>query len=1123
MNLNYILGESRSGKSRWIYNQIKKDLSNKDRNLILIVPEQITYEKERELIDFLEVNGIMKVQILSFTRLEYKVLEEVGGIKEKEIDDYGKIMLLREIFEKNKKDLKVFGRSYKKEGFLKNFNGLIKEFKENGLQLNVLEKIKSEDDHYAFDRKLNDIKIIYKNLEEKLEHTYLDNEDKKLLFIRKIKDSNYIKNSYIYIDEFNKFSKLQIKMIRELLETSQNMFITLPVEDEEGLEREEFKISVDTLNYLNNEVENLNPTINYQYLKRENILKDDINHLERNFFSYFPDKHQKNPENIEVFYGQNPYEEVEMVADRIIKDLKNYNIRFRNIGILLGDEAVYLPVIEKVFKEYDIPFFSDYKKDLMDNSFIIFLMSYLDCITYNYKREDVFRLLKIGYWDLDYEEIEDLENYCIRWGIDRNRWFSEFNKEDEYSNLDYLNEIRKKVISIIPSKDSFNKEDTIENFVLKIIKEIEKLKLKEKIQKDTERFREEKLYEAAYINNQVWNSVMDLFDQIITISGGSKIKINELKNIIESGLLEYEVGVLPTKLDSITVGNLERTKFGSKSSLYLVGVNDGYIPKTYEDNGILVDEEKDILKKKGLELKNSDYMVDSEKHNFYNVLSRGKEKIYFSYSLGDYDGSSLVRSSYIDKIKEIFPNLEIISSINTLEDDKIHGRKKPALNQIINKITKDENIENLDKIYKEGLKWFLINYDNFENYLGEGFLYTNNKEYIEEDYIDKLYDNPLNLSPYRLESFAQCPFKFFVEYGLAPEERREYEVDSRDIGKIYHRSMEKFTKEIINNKEDFLELDKGIQIMEKSLDEALEEENVNNSPIDYNHRNKYIKKKIKRVGIETAKGIVEQLNRSDFKPKYQEISFSEESVLKPIEMILKDDRILKINGRIDRVDILSFNNNNYVNIIDYKSKDQSIDITALANGMELQLFIYLNALIDNSEEITGKPSDIGGVFYFSILLPWIDGDKHKDKDSIEKELLKEYKMEGYFLEDKELIKKLDKKIEEERESTVAKIKINKNGSISKSSQTLTREAYKGLLKYVNDKVLEIGKEIISGKILIEPFKRNQNIPCKWCSYIDICQFDKTMPDNKYKIIKKVDKKNFENILEKIGEEHDKLD
>jgi len=764
MNLNYILGESRSGKSRWIYNQIKKDLSNKDRNLILIVPEQITYEKERELIDFLEVNGIMKVQILSFTRLEYKVLEEVGGIKEKEIDDYGKIMLLREIFEKNKKDLKVFGRSYKKEGFLKNFNGLIKEFKENGLQLNVLEKIKSDDDHYAFDRKLNDIKIIYKNLEEKLEHTYLDNEDKKLLFIRKIKDSNYIKNSYIYIDEFNKFSKLQIKLIRELFETSQNMFITLPVEDEEGLEREEFKISVDTLNYLNKEVENLNPTINYQYLKRENILKDDINHLERNFFSYFPDKYKKNPENIEVFYGQNPYEEVEMVADRIIKDLKNYNIRFRDIGILLGDEAVYLPVIEKVFKEYDIPFFSDFKKDLMDNSFIILLMSYLDCITYNYKREDVFRLLKIGYWDLDYEEIEDLENYCIRWGIDRNRWFSEFNKEDEYSNLDYLNEIRKKVISIIPSKDSFNKEDTIENFVLKIIKEIEKLKLKEKIQKDTERFREEKLYEAAYINNQVWNSVMDLFDQIITISGGSKIKINELKNIIESGLLEYEVGVLPTKLDSITVGNLERTKFGSKSSLYLVGVNDGYIPKTYEDN-----------------------------------------------------------------------------------------------------------------------------------------------------------------------------------------------------------------------------------------------------------------------------------------------------------------RILKINGRIDRVDILNFNNNNYVNIIDYKSKDQSIDITALANGMELQLFIYLNALIDNSEEITGKPSDIGGVFYFSILLPWIDGDKHKDKDSIEKELLKEYKMEGYFLEDKELIKKLDKKIEEERESTVAKIKINKNGSISKSSQTLTREAYKGLLKYVNDKVLEIGKEIISGKILIEPF------------------------------------------------------
>ena len=165
MNLNYILGMPRSGKSSFIYNQIKKDLNNTDKNLILIVPEQTTYEKEKELIEFLNVKGIMKAQVVSFTRLEYKILEEVGGIKEKEINDYGKIMLLREVFESNKKNLKVFGRAYLKEGFLKNFNTLIKEFKDGNIDLDYLDKFEGEKyDAYGFSRKIEDIKIIYRDL-----------------------------------------------------------------------------------------------------------------------------------------------------------------------------------------------------------------------------------------------------------------------------------------------------------------------------------------------------------------------------------------------------------------------------------------------------------------------------------------------------------------------------------------------------------------------------------------------------------------------------------------------------------------------------------------------------------------------------------------------------------------------------------------------------------------------------------------------------------------------------------------------------------------------------------------------------------------------------------------------
>ena len=1122
MNLNYIFGMPRSGKSNFVYNQIKKDLENTDKNLILIVPEQVTYEKEKELINFLEVEGIMKVQIISFTRLEYKILEEVGGIKEKEINDYGKIMLLREIFETNRSNLKVFGRAYLKEGFLKNFNTLIKEFKDSSIDVNYLENFNQKDyDNFGFSRKIEDIKLVYNDLEKKLENAYLDNEDKKYLFADRIKDSNFIKNSIVYVDEFSKFSGLQIKIIRELFKTSQNMYITFPLDNPENSDREELEVPLKTYKKIDNQLKELTNNIKTYTLNRKIKIVEDIQHLEENFFNYFPKKYKKKVENIEVYYGQNPYEEVEMTANRIIEILKKHNIQYKDVGILVSDSELYIPIIEKVFKEYEISFFADYKKNLSNNSFIIFLISYLDCIIYNYRQEDVFRLLKIGYWNLNYTDIESIENYALKWGVEGNKWFKKFTYKDKKDDLEYIENTRKKVVEILPNEKNLKRKNTIEFFVKTMCSEIDKLNVNQRIEKNTERLKKNNYFEEAYINNQVWNSVMELFDQMNTILGDKEVNIKEFKKILESGLLEFEVGIIPTKIDSITVGSFERTKLSSKKAIFILGVNDGSIPRAYDDNGILIDEEKDMLKKEGVELKNSDYLSKNEKFDFFNILSRGEEKLYFSYSIGGYDGGTQIRSTYIDKIKDIFPDLEIKSTITLEEDKKYPNRIKPALNQTLKKISDKENIDKIDDIYLKALRWFLNNKDiEFEKILNRGLLYTNNKETIDKTFIEKLYKTPLSLSPYSLETFSQCPFRFFVEYGLEPEERREYTVDKRDIGKIYHSSLEKFTKNIAEKYEDNINVEDALEVMKESIKDSLDEEKDKNSPLEHTYRNKYLKKKIDRVGMETAKGVVNQLNRSDFKPKHHEVSIGNNSILKPIEKKLDSGKIIELTGRIDRVDICKINDKCYINVVDYKSKKEKIDLTSIINGMQLQLFIYLDALINNGEKLIGVNPEIGGVFYFNILLPWIDGDKHLVEEEIEKEIIKSFKMEGYFIEDKELIEKLDKKIGEEKESTIAKIKLNKDESISKTSQTLDKKSFDILLKIIRKKIKEIGEEITSGKILIKPYKKGRETPCKWCSYNDICQFDSTMPDNQYNTISKINKKDFEKIINEAGDECD---
>lgn len=1122
MNLSYVFGIPRSGKSSFIYNQIEKDLKNTDKNLILIVPEQVTYEKEKELIDYLKVEGIMKVQVISFTRLEYKVLEEVGGIKEKEINDYGKIMLLREIFETNKVNLKVFGRAYLKEGFIKNFNTLIKEFKDSSIDVDFLNNFYQKNfENYGFSRKIEDIKLVYKELENKLENTYLDNEDKKQLFAERIKDSDFIKNSIIYVDEFSKYSGLQIRIIRELLKTSKNMYITFPLESQEEIDREEFEMPFNTYNQINNNLKELEVDTKNFLLNRNTDLKEDIQHLEENFFNYFPKKYNKDLENIEVYYGQNPYEEVEMTADKIIEIAKENNFQYKDLGILVSNNELYIPIIEKVFKEYEIPFFADYKKNLSDNSFIVFLLAYLDCIIYNYRLEDVFRILKLGYCDIEYKDIESLENYGIKWGIEGSKWFEDFIYKDKKDDLEYINSVRKKAVAVLPNNKLLRKKTSIEKFINLLCSEIDKMNINHKIEEETEGLRKNNYLEEAYINNQVWNSVMELLDQMNTIIGDRDINAKEFKKILESGLSEFEVGIIPTKFDSITVGSIERTKLNTKKALFVLGMNDGSIPKVYDDNGILIDEEKDLLKKEGVELKSSDYLSKNEKFDFYNILSRGEEKLFFSYSLGGYDGSSLIRSTYIDKIKDIFPNINIQSTITLNEEKNYPKRMKPALNKTVKRISDKEDIKKIDKIYLKSLKWFLTKDElEFEDFLKRGMLYTNNKDKIDNSYIEKLYSDPLTLTPYSLETFAQCPFKFFVEYGLNPEERREYKVDKRDIGKIYHNSLEKFTINIAEKNEDKIDMDEALEIMKKSIEDSFDEEKDRNSPLDYTSRNKYLKKKIDKVGIETAKGLVNQLNKSEFRPKYHEVSFSENSLMKPIKKELKNGRKIELTGRIDRIDICKINEKSYINVIDYKSRKEKIDLTNIVNGMQLQLFIYLDALIKNGESLIGTDPDIGGVFYFNILLPWIDGDKYIDSEEVEKELIKSFKMEGYFIEDKDLIERLDKNISKEKESTIAKIKLNKDETVSKTSHTLDENSFNILLKVINRKIEEIGEDIVSGKILIKPYKNGKEIPCKWCGYKDICQFDSTMPDNKYNIISKINKKDFERIIIEAGEKND---
>ncbi len=130
MSLRLIMGRAGSGKSWFVLEDIKKSLrSGIKRPRILLVPEQFSFQAEKELAEVMEGEGVLEVQVLSFRRLAFRVFNEAGGLTRPHVHPAGKAMLLYRIMDTMKGKLRYFSRAAKRRGFAGTMGGLITEFK----------------------------------------------------------------------------------------------------------------------------------------------------------------------------------------------------------------------------------------------------------------------------------------------------------------------------------------------------------------------------------------------------------------------------------------------------------------------------------------------------------------------------------------------------------------------------------------------------------------------------------------------------------------------------------------------------------------------------------------------------------------------------------------------------------------------------------------------------------------------------------------------------------------------------------------------------------------------------------------------------------------------------------
>ena len=830
-------------------------------------------------------------------------------------------------------------------------------------------------------------------------------------------------------------------------------------------------------------------------------LKPEIKALEENIMSLNAERYDGNTHRIKIYAAMNPYAETEKAASDIISLVREHGYRWKDIFVAAADIELYSNDIKKVFTQYEIPYFLDVKRDIMDNPFTKYILSLLDMFIWNFKQENVFEYLKTGFSNLNYNEVSKLENFALKYGVDGNMWFRGFLFKAK--NVNYYNELRTRISDDFGlARKEFRGLNNALDITLFIFNFVKKHKVQEKIEKQVEVFKQMGMYEKSSECAQVWNYVINIFDQIVLAGSDLEITPKDYRKMIESGFKEVKISIIPPTIDKVQIGEADKISLGKSNALFLLGANEGNLDSANNEKGILLDDERDFLVESGIGmLRNSSYDMYKEKHVLYKLFSSASDRIYISYSLGTAEGKTMQPSLYVDKIREIFPNIAVETELSAADEMSFVSNRKGTVENLVRKIRDYVEGRNIDAVWKDVFVWYEHNDIKTADLIYKGIGYDNRVNKIEKEYIDKIFKNSLSISVSKLESFAECSFKFFMETVLKPQPRNILKVEFSDIGNIYHEAVEKFTNEIAGSLFVIEDMSREFvyNIANKCTDVILEEKEKEIISLEANERNKYMKEKIRRLVNRTAYTIIEQLKRGKFRPEFTELK-----VGKTVK--LSDGQSIYLNGRIDRVDVLKKDDKAFVNIIDYKSSHKDIDLSDAVQGLQLQMLIYMSSLIENGDKLIGAKPEIGGAYYFCIDDPIVDGDNLTG--SVEDEIFSKLSLKGYVVEDIDVIKNMDDRIEENKFSDIIPVSFNKDGSTKKTSKTLTNDEYRLLLNKTDELTKKISEEIYDGIIDIKPYKKESStgnsIPCTYCDYYAVCQMDSSA-GNSYRRIKKQSK------------------
>ncbi|WP_206458545.1 PD-(D/E)XK nuclease family protein [Anaerovorax sp. IOR16] len=1136
--LRIYYGRENLDKDKFLFGEIEKRLKEianceNQNHILLVVPDQFTLQAERNAFACLGVEGLMDLEVLSQSRLGSRVVQETGGGKRLHIDKYGRHMLLSKIIGEQEDSFDAFQGMKKSHAFIEMVNDLITEMKQYNLTAKELTEYltEMEADSLLY-RKLCDVQKIYARYEAALEGNYADTEDSMALFAEKIPESQWIKKSEIWIYGFDSFTPKSLKIIESLMLQSLNVTIVLTDCREKVRDQDLFDLSKDMIRRLEalalkNQfpIELIEIPNHYMIEKKQGKQffgkgkMEELIHLERELFSYPQRLYAEKLKAISFCTCANFYAEAETAATEITSLVRDYGLRYREIAVICNDMEERGSVIRRVFEQYEIPFFLDHKRTILHNPAIKLVLALLSLIEGNYAFEDVFECIKTGlFFDDDFfnEEIDSLENYAIQYKIRGNRWKSEFRygkKEWGDEQLANLNHMRSTFHHTIDRfKTAFQESQNVKEQTTVLYHFLsDTLNLPFKLEELQQELIDRMEYEYAEEVAQVWEVVLAMLDQLVELLGSEELSVEDYAKLLHAGFEAVEIGLLPPTADQVLVGTMQRTRTGKIKALLILGANEGVLPSAQNEKALLNDDEKAVLMQKGIEICKDDILrIQEEKLAIYKTLSKPTDYIWMSHTVSDLEGKEMKPSMIFEKLHALFPKVTVEKDIQNRDDVMLRIQRVPSTANYLTEALRDASDgKTLREQWKIVYNWFLqkanekteTKLPGIISGLQAGILYENRVEKLQRDLVETLYKKDgwkdFLLSPSRLERFGRCPFSHFIQYGLRPAERRIFEIAGREVGDAYHECLMRFSQEltvegmdITDERSPWMKLTKETcadRISSLMKEIALE---YREGVFSQGEEESYRMDRMSQVCIDAAWALVSHVQCGHIKQVYFEAEFGQakEKPFPPVVVDVQGQKV-RIEGKIDRVDVLSGKENSFIKVIDYKSGKERFNLEEAKGGWRLQLMLYLEAAMGGFSKTDTKPA---GVFYFEIAEPMVDASGIAPEeyiDSLREKLARTFKLDGVLLDNPNVIESMAGDFT--GISDVIPVRKKKDGTFSGTSEgkLLDEAEFESFREQVHHTIEGLCNDLVCGKLDIRPKKTKTTTACEFCKFKGICHFD----------------------------------